>query len=74
MDSPSPMCGCEQDVIYSFPASVPASSYPCSPGHMGSTSHLANELGKVVGTITLLMDASCTVALPMSRMNDVQQT
>ena len=43
-----PMCDYEQEVIYSFPTGVSVSSYPCSLGHMGSTSHLANELGKVV--------------------------
>ena len=48
-------------------------SYPCSLGLMGSTSHLANELGKVDRDHSTTMDASCTFVLPMSRMHGVQQ-
>ena len=51
-------------------------SYPCSPRLMGSTSHLANELGNVDKDHNVdrdHRDASCIAVLHMSRMHGVQQ-
>ena len=60
-------------MIYSFPLVAPASSYKCSLGHMGSSSHPANELGKLVRDHSTTDGCIMYFRTPFARMHGVQQ-
>ena len=60
-------------MIYYFPVGVSASSYPCSPGHMGSTSHLANELGNEDRDNSTIDGRIQYCRTPYARMLDVDR-